>query len=172
MISSTSKLVLGTPETADNNTITLTTNGTLEPGNNDGASDLLPGRLNLNAYTNGTGTVIGTVFLNGGTLSLDLNSAAAYDSLGIIGGVSFGGSGSTLSLALGFAPAIGQGFLIIDNDAADAVSGTFANGSRVTATFGGDTYSFEILYNTSLFGGDGNDIALRVPPDGTIITIR
>lgn len=167
LVSATSKLVVGTHETAANNTITLTTNGTLEPGNNDGASDLLPGRLTLN-----TGNDAGTVALNGGTLSLDLNSAAAYDSLGVTGTIAFGGSGSTLSLALAFAPATGQGFLIVDNDGADAVVGKFANGDRVSATFNGNTHSFEILYNTSLFGGDGNDIALRVVPRNTVVTIR
>jgi hypothetical protein len=165
--STTSKLVIGTHETAANNTITLTTNGTLAPGNNNGASDLLPGLLTLNT-SGGTGTVA----LNGGTLSLDLNSATLYDSVGLTGGLTFGGGGTTLSVALAFAPATGQGFLIVDNDGADAVTGKFANGDSVTATFGGSTFKFEILYNTSLFGGDGNDIALRVLPGGTLITVR
>ncbi|MCA1624600.1 MAG: VCBS repeat-containing protein [Acidobacteria bacterium] len=53
-------------------------------------------------------------------------------------------------------PAIGESFLIVDNDGTDAVVGTFANLPE-GATFNG---SFGLAFRITYRGGDGNDIAI------------
>jgi hypothetical protein len=62
-------------------------------------------------------------------------------------------TGSTLEVHVTFEPIIASTFLIVSNDAADAITGTFAQGTTVTADNG---QQFMITYN----GGDGNDIVL------------
>ena len=76
--------------------------------------------------------------------------------------------GATLNLALGFAPGPGTSLTLLNNTSSNPVSGTFSGlpqGSTVTATYGGDTFTFQINYR----GGDGNDIVLtRVGGPGQI----
>src|SRR5207249_10348434 len=67
--------------------------------------------------------------------------------------------GATLNLTLGFTPAVGNTFTIINNDLADA-TGTFSGlpeGKVFTATTGSFTATFQITYQ----GGDGNDVVLK-----------
>ena len=94
-----------------------------------------------------------------------LTAGAGYDQVDVDGTVTLGGD---LDLLLGFAPAIDDMFTIIDNDADDAVTGTFAGlaeGDEVSALFGVRSYDFRITYR----GDDGNDIVLRaVPEPGTL----
>ena len=149
------------------NSVILNTGGSLNPGNNSGGSDVLPGQLKL--ATNGGN---GTVSLNAGTVNLDLNSATSFDSLAVIAStVSI--TSANLVLSLAYAPQVGDGFLIMINDGADLITGQFSNGTSITGTFSAQTYYFDILYNTSLFGGTGNDIALVgvVPEPGTILLL-
>ena len=57
---------------------------------------------------------------------------------------------------MGFRPAIGDQFIILRNDGADAINGTFLNAPE-GAVFGGAlNTAFRITYH----GGDGNDIAI------------
>ena len=70
--------------------------------------------------------------------------------------------------AIGFSPAIGNSFTLIDNDggAADPVIGTFNNlPEGATFTSGGKT--FQITYQ----GGDGNDVVSPVidPTNPTLV---
>lgn len=124
-------------------------NGTLSPGAS--AGDL---------------TVNGPVAFNAGSsFTLELNGGAVgtgYDQLtiGSTGSVTI--NGGNLTLSLGFTPAFGQQFTVIDNLGIGAISGTFANlpnGGIVTATYDFVTYDFVANYS----GGNGNDLVLTVP---------
>jgi|GEM_PF-4987506 len=105
-------------------------------------------------------------FVSGSTLSVDLNGTAAgsaYDQLNVKGAVSLGDA--TLSLAFGYAPAFNDSFTIINNDGADAVSGTF-NGLAEGTRFLQGSISLQITYA----GGDGNDVVVtcaNAPPVAT-----
>jgi autotransporter-associated beta strand protein len=84
---------------------------------------------------------------------------AGYDQLNVRGTVSLGGATLNVTTAFGAsdAPVEGTQFTIINNDGADAVSGTFAglgNGSIVT----GGNLKFVISYS----GGSGNDVVLTL----------
>ncbi|MBP6962659.1 hypothetical protein KBB49_03925 [Candidatus Saccharibacteria bacterium] len=118
------------------------TSGTVAPGNS-------PGVL-----------FSGNVVFTGGTHAVELGGKgmAEFDVLAVSGTVNLG-TETTLSLSLvnGFAPAVNDSFKIIDNDAADAVTGTFkgiADGAKVTL----GSYTYQINYD----GGDGNDVMLLV----------
>jgi hypothetical protein len=67
---------------------------------------------------------------------------------------------------LGFLPALGESFVVIDNDGADPVVGTF----RLLpegAIMGADSVAFQITYK----GGTGNDVVLtRVAAPPLLIT--
>lgn len=95
----------------------------------------------------------------GGTYQAELGGTIActgYDQLKVTGTVDLG-TATTLTTSLygGFKPAAGNTFTIIDNDLADAVTGTFT-GMAEGATFTVDGYVFKISY----VGGDGNDVVL------------
>ncbi len=106
----------------------------------------------------GTITVAGAyVQTTGGTLAVDINGVTPgteYDRLVVVGSVTVGG---TLQVALGFAPANGTVFVIIDNDGNDAVNGTFAGLPEGTTFRVGETTLF-----ISYAGGTGNDVTLTV----------
>jgi hypothetical protein len=102
-------------------------------------------------------TVTGNYSLVSGDLLIELDGLVAgteFDQLLVMGNVSLAGD---LTLDLGFAPTLGDMFTIIDNQGVNAVSGTFTQGSSISA--GG--VSFGIDYG----GGDGNDVVLRVVPE-------
>jgi fibronectin-binding autotransporter adhesin len=84
-----------------------------------------------------------------------------YDQLKVIGTVDLGTSpnNGTLETSLygGFVPKVGQSYIIINNDAADAVTGTFT-GLAEGALFTKDGVTYKITYK----GGDGNDVVLTV----------
>ena len=126
---------------------------------------VLPGGAN-----NGTGilTVSGDLtFSTGGVKSLkvDLKGTTAgsgYDQVNVTGGLVKLGTGNNLEVTLGFTPTAGDLFVIINNDGADLVQGTFAakaEGSFFTV----GTTTFAISYQ----GGDGNDVVLHVPTTRT-----
>lgn len=102
----------------------------------------------------------GNLVFSGGTHAVELGGKAAgeFDQLNVTGTVALG-SETTLSLSLvnSFAPAVNDSFVIIANDADDAVTGTFkgmADGSKVTL----GSYTYQINYD----GGTGNDVVLLV----------
>jgi fibronectin-binding autotransporter adhesin len=131
-------------------TITSTSSGgTVSPGSS-------PGILNASDVNWSTGSP---------TFSIELNGTAAgseYDQLSVAGTVNL--SGATLNGSVGFAPAAGTTFTIINNDGSDAVIGTFSGlseGSSVTLS--GQTFTI------SYAGGTGNDVVLtRASPNVTI----
>ena len=83
------------------------------------------------------------------------NVGSQYDQVNVTGTVSLGGA--TLNPTLGFAPTTGQQFTIINNDGADAVTGTFA-GLPEGTVFSIGTKTFQISYA----GGTGNDVVLTM----------
>ena len=95
-----------------------------------------------------------------GTYQVDIGGTTAcsgYDQLKVTGAVDITGATLTPSLYGGFTPAVGQSYTIIDNDASDAVTGTFtgiAEGGTITA----DGVTYTVTYK----GGDGNDVVLTV----------
>jgi len=93
-----------------------------------------------------------SLVLNGGA-RFDLVPGGTSDQAQVTGSVTAGGD-LTINILSG-APAAGQTFVLVDNDGADAVSGTFT-GLPEGATIGVGTSTFSISYH----GGDGNDIVL------------
>ncbi len=92
------------------------------------------------------------------TVSIELNGTtpgSGHDQLNVTGTVALGGA--VLAVTTSYSAVIGNSFVIVNNDGADAVSGTF-NGLSEGATFivGGTT--FQISY----IGGTGNDVVLTV----------
>jgi fibronectin-binding autotransporter adhesin len=122
--------------------VTISGIGTLAPGNS-------PGILSTGNLT----------FQNGSTYSVELDGTTAgtqYDQTDVIGSATL--ADATLSLSLGFGAAIGDSFIIINNDGSDATSGTFnglAEGS--TITIGAVTFSISYAGGTN-----GNDVVLTV----------
>jgi autotransporter-associated beta strand protein len=122
--------------------VSVNSGGTLSPGNS-------PGILH----------VVGNLSLSlGSTYLVELNGTAVgtqHDQADVMGQVSLGGA--TLSLSLGFVPAVGTTFNVINNDLADPVTGTFA-GLPEGSTFAIGSGVLKISY----VGGDGNDVVLTV----------
>jgi len=99
---------------------------------------------------------------------VDLNGTtpgAGYDQLNVHGSLDLGDA--TLSVTLGYTPAIGDSFVIINNDGADAITGMFA-GLPQGAFLTNGVSIFRISYR----GGDGNDVVLyRVNPPARLTSI-
>ncbi|HEY1381212.1 MAG TPA: hypothetical protein VGF55_30710, partial [Gemmataceae bacterium] len=108
-----------------------------------------------------------------GVLNIEIGGPGAgtqFDQLNVVGGVGLGG---TLNVALvgGFAPNVGDTFIVIANDGGDAVVGTFAGlAEGATFTAGGG------LFRISYVGGTGNDVVLtalappNTPPSNLVLT--
>ncbi len=75
------------------------------------------------------------------------------DQLNVTGAVSL--MGGTLQLAMNFPGAISNQYVIVQNDGADPVAGTFV-GLPQNSTLTNNGVVFQIVYN----GGDGNDVVL------------
>jgi FG-GAP-like repeat len=140
--------------------------------------------INANGAVGGTGT-ISNVVVNSGTLSAgtvqsptgilntknisftNLGIAAfkiggttpgttGHDQLNVTGTVTLGGSQIAPIAWNGFVPAIGDSFLLINNDGGDAINGTFINlpeGSTLSA--------LGLIFRISYIGGTGNDVVLK-----------
>lgn len=89
-------------------------------------------------------------------LKIEINGTSpgvTYDQVDVNGTVLL--MGGALDIAMNFPGAVGNQYVIVNNDGADAVSGTFtALPEGATITQGG--FQFTISYH----GGDGNDIVL------------
>lgn len=116
--------------------------GIISPGNNG-----VTGKFNCGS----------AIFYSGSTLNIKLQgttAGASYDQLNVVGTVTVN-AGVNLNVTKTFSGAINNQFTIVNNDVADAVSGTFAglpNGANLAA--GGSP--FQIGYS----GATGNDIVL------------
>src|SRR5207244_3789768 len=91
-----------------------------------------------------------------GTLEIELNGAtpgSGYDQLNVHGSVAL--SGLTLNASLDFASAVSNQFVIINNDGAEPVIGTFKGLAQdAKLNIGGE------LFQISYTGGNGNDVVL------------
>jgi autotransporter-associated beta strand protein len=163
---------------------TMISNGTLTVNNwinTDGWVAVYPqGTLDgigtVGVVTNFGGTIRGSVSMtslviatNTCTFEAVLNGSTPVTGYGQVttqSGLNL--NGSTLTISLGFAPEVGQSFTILNNTSALPITGQFANENSLTATFGGRTYFFSVVYN----GGTGNDIVLTRLVTGTVITVR
>ncbi len=125
--------------------MTVQSGGTLSPGNSIG-----------------TLTVNGNLQMNAGSiLAVEINGATAgtgYDQVLVNGTVDV--TGATLAVTHGYTPGQGDSYVIISNNLADAVTGTFsglAEGGTTTAGGNGT------VLTASYAGGDGNDFTLTAP---------
>ncbi|MCB1061570.1 MAG: LEPR-XLL domain-containing protein, partial [Verrucomicrobiae bacterium] len=119
-----------------------------------------------------------TASSTGGTITLDSTSKlfidlegsntpgiGGHDQLIIVGDLAISG---TLSLEIGYTAGAGDSFIIVDNQGANQISGTFsglAEGDYFTAT--GVNGAANQLFQVSYQGNDGNDIVLTRAPDPT-----
>jgi hypothetical protein len=130
--------------------------------------DLGAGTLTLSGLSASDG-----VRLRSGELRIDLMGTQNYDVLAVgntkvtISDAGGGYAGALLAVNLGFAPKAGDLFMILNVAGSTAISGKFSSGDTVTASYGGKNYKFDILYNSALGGGDGNDIVLRAQPSAS-----
>ncbi len=126
-------------------TLTINNGGTLAPGNS-------PGIINSGSVT----------FNSGSTFNVELNGTTVgtgYDQLNVTGTVDL--NGATLDAILGFTPAAGATFVIVNNDGSDPINGTFGSLSQgALLTIGGK--KFHIYYDFDNGGGQTNDVALIV----------
>jgi Tol biopolymer transport system component len=91
------------------------------------------------------------------SLNLASGSSYDYDQAKVDGAVDVTGANLNVQLISDFKPKKDDSFRIIDNDASEAVTGTFA-GLAEGATFTVSGYVFKISY----VGGTGNDVVLTV----------
>jgi hypothetical protein len=107
----------------------------------------------VDTFTVAANTTLGGDDTGNNRLVIDITNASMADQLAIIGTVTL--DRVTLAGTLAYTPTPGDAFLILANDGADAISGTFsglAQGDKVS--LGG--FDFSIDY----FGGTGNDVVL------------
>lgn len=99
-------------------------------------------------------------FVSGSTYDFEVGGTTActeHDQIKVTGTVDLGSGTLNFIRYNGFTPAAAQTYMIVENDAADAVTGTFTNLAE-GATFTVDGYVFRISY----VGGSGNDVVITV----------
>ncbi len=123
-----------------------------------------PGILTLNTLTFNAGSTLDIEI--GGTTPGNLSTD--HDQLNIFSTVNLGGAALTLTQFNGFVPTAGQQFVIVNNDNADAITGTFAGLAEgaVIVPFLVPGMQATISY----VGGTGNDVVLTAAaiPSGTL----
>ena len=134
--------------------------------NGSAVNRVAPGRTaGILTTSNFNATAVG-----GGALEMELNGAVAgfsYDQLNVRGSVNL--TGLSLQSTLNFTSTATQPFTIINNDASDAVTGTFTGLPQNKKFYlGGEL--FQITYT----GGTGNDVVLTrlVTPPPPVLKIE
>lgn len=143
--------------------VTVEAGATLGGSGTTGPVTLAPGAaISPGGAGPGIQKVQDLAFSTGTSYVVQLNGpdpGTGYDQLDVTGSVSL--NDATLDASLGFSPVAGDNFVIIKNDGADPVVGTFAGLSQgAVVSIGG--VAFHIYYD----GGDGNDVVLvrNTPP--------
>ena len=159
--------------------------GTFNTYNDIGSLDqqsgtLAPGFSHTETSLAGLATINGDYLLaSAGTLEIELFGLMAgseYDKLFVNGAVNLNadsGIGGILNVELGFAPGVGDEFIVLENDDGincDLISGTFAGlpeGAVFYEEYNGSYYPFRISY----IGYTGNDVVLTsiIPVPGASI---
>ncbi|MBL8113858.1 MAG: hypothetical protein JNK60_13335, partial [Acidobacteria bacterium] len=113
--------------------------------------------LAVTGQTAGSTSILGDLSLANATatLSVRIQGAATFDRMSITGAVLVTGGARLLVDSSAFDPAGGTTYVIVDNDGADPIAGTFA-GLPEGWTFTANARNYRISY----VGGDGNDITL------------
>lgn len=159
----------------DNRPAITVTNGGLLGGSVSGSDSLggltalgspgTPGTISPGTVADSTAilTVTSFALLTDGFLALEIAGLADHDQLAVNGAVNLGG-GLSLSLINGYAPALGDSFTVILNDASEPIAGTFTDKAENSIFAVGSSF-FRINYAA----GDGNDVVLTavVPEPGT-----
>jgi len=145
------------------NTVTVNGSGTLSgSGTTTGAVNIggSGAKINPGATAVAVGTLrTGALTLStASTFSVDMTSTTA-DQLIVTGAVNLTSASLQLNIPNGTAFTAGQQFTLINNDLADAISGTFSNAPTGTDSIGG------YLWVVSYTGGDGNDFLLVAVPE-------
>ncbi|HXC97717.1 MAG TPA: autotransporter-associated beta strand repeat-containing protein [Verrucomicrobiae bacterium] len=123
---------------------TISANGAISPGNSPGILSC----SNVNFTANGS-LVAELTGPNPG--------AGGYDQLNVTGTVSLANATLTLVPAFTNPVPLGQQFVIVNNDGADAITGTFL-GLPEGSTISAGSYKFHLSY----VGGTGNDVVLSL----------
>ncbi|MGL4463738.1 MAG: beta strand repeat-containing protein, partial [Planctomycetia bacterium] len=148
---------------------TITGTGFLRGGNSFGTPGTVTGAVSVTG--GGTfGPAAGGSELNTGNLTIGTGGVFAVELSGTEAGVDFSQAivtgtvsltGSTFAPTLNYIPTAGDSYLLISNNAADAVVGTFTGlAEGATVMVGGRPMSI------SYRGGDGNDVVLT---DGAVV---
>jgi len=103
----------------------------------------------------------GNLSYSGGTLQIEINGATVcteYDQQQVTGTVALAAA-TTLNISrlAAYVPVLNASYIIINNDAADAVTGTFIGLAQ-----GGTVVVDGVTYTISYTGGTGNDVVLTV----------
>ncbi len=157
----TGGLTIGAGETAVNENLGLpitVSGGTLKGTGTVGTVTMSSGAV---APGNSPGVInTGNLTYTGGAYNVELGgtTAGTFDQTNVTGTVTLGTATDLgISLVNSFAPKVNDSFIIINNDATDAVSGNFKglkDGENVTL----GSYTYQINYD----GGTGNDVVLLV----------
>jgi hypothetical protein len=140
--------------------VTVQSGGTIKGTGTAASVNVLAGGHVAPGNSPGCLNVGNTSFASGSFYDVDLGGTtpcSQYDQLKVTGTVDLGSATLNTTLYGGFVPAAGNTFTIVDNDAADAVTGTF-NGLAEGATFTASGVTYKISY----VGGDGNDVVITV----------
>jgi outer membrane autotransporter protein len=140
-----------------NSATTVNNGGTLKGTGDLGAVTVASGGIHAPGNSIGTQTVIGNyTLLNGGILEIEANAAGQSDLVVVQGTVTLTGAVLRV-LADPGNYALATSYLIIDNDLADPVVGTFG---AITSSLAFLTASVDTA------GGDGNDVVLTLTRNG------
>ncbi|HMC72482.1 MAG TPA: Calx-beta domain-containing protein, partial [Mycobacteriales bacterium] len=132
-------------------------NVTLTPGS---GSSVTPASAGTDVSTGTAGTL---AFSSGANLAVAINGTTAdtqYQQLNVVGKVNL--TGLNLTLGGSFVPAAGQSFVVVNNDGAEAINGTFdglPQGATIS-NFLNSGFDATISYT----GGDGNDSVITINP--------
>lgn len=165
-LNDSSQALLGS-STVVNGTLAATTSFSLSSGDVISGAGTVSAEIKVNSGKvvpgdSGTGILsTGNANFNlaGGTFQIEVNGATPgtqHDQLNVTGTVNL--ASSILSVAGTITSVPGQQVVILNNDGADAVTGTFAGlAEGATVTING------VNFTLSYAGGDGNDVVLTEP---------
>jgi autotransporter-associated beta strand protein len=160
-VNNTSGSGTGTGTVTVNGTGTLGGNGTISGAVNVSASGAT---INPGATAGAIGTLnTGALTLsNSSKFSVDMLSGSGNaDQINVTGAVNITLATLQLNIPNGTVFAAGDQYVLINNDLADAISGTFANAPAGTDTI--DGYSWIVSYTSA--NGLGNDFVLTAVPE-------